>query len=137
MWQRLGLENSEHMGKLVIDTRNSDVVYVAAQGPLFSAGGQRGLYKTTNGGLTWDAVLTISENTGITDVIFDPKNPDVLYAAAYQRRRNVGQNIGGGPEGGIYKSTNAGRSWTKLTNGLPNRDIGRTALAADGRKSPT
>jgi photosystem II stability/assembly factor-like uncharacterized protein len=136
-WKRMGLESSEHIGKIIIDPRNSDVVYVAAQGPLFSAGGQRGLYKTSNGGLTWDAVLTISENTGITDVIFDPKNADVLYASAYPRRRHVGQAIGGSPEGGIFKSTNAGRSWTKLTNGLPNRDVGRAALAADGRKNPT
>src|SRR4051812_2565763 len=136
-WKRMGLETSEHIGQIRIDPRNSDVVYVAAQGPLFSAGGQRGLYKTTNGGLTWDAVLTISENTGITDVILDPKNPDVLFAAAYPRRRNVGQAIGGSPEGGLYKSTNAGRTWTKLTNGLPTRDIGRSALAIDTRKSPT
>ena len=136
-WKRMGLENSEHIGKIIIDPRNSDVVYVAAQGPLFSAGGQRGLYKTTNGGLTWDAVLTVSENTGITDVIFDPRNPDVLYAAAYPRRRHVGQAIGGSPEGGIYKSSNAGRNWTKLAGGLPNRDVGRSALLADGRKSPT
>jgi photosystem II stability/assembly factor-like uncharacterized protein len=133
----MGLDNSEHIGKIIIDPRNSDVVYVAVQGPLFSAGGQRGLYKTTNGGLTWDAVLTISENTGITDVIFDPKNPDVLYASAYPRRRHVGQAIGGSPEGGIHKSVNGGRTWTKLTNGLPNRDVGRAALLADGRKNPT
>ncbi|HET9423730.1 MAG TPA: hypothetical protein VFO55_00055 [Gemmatimonadaceae bacterium] len=136
-WKRMGLESSEHIGKIIIDPRNSDVVYVASQGPLFSAGGQRGLYKTTNGGMTWDAVLTISENTGITDVIFDPKNADVLYASAYPRRRHVGQAVGGSPEGGIFKSTNAGRTWTKLTNGLPNRDVGRAALAADGRRNPT
>jgi photosystem II stability/assembly factor-like uncharacterized protein len=136
-WKRMGLESSEHIGKIVVDPRNSDVVYVAAQGPLFSAGGQRGLYKTSNGGLTWDAVLTISENTGVTDVILDPKNPDVLYAAAYPRRRHVGQAIGGSPEGGLYKSTNAGRSWTKMTNGLPDRDVGRAALAIDTRKNPT
>ncbi|MEO5567112.1 MAG: hypothetical protein ABIR92_01380, partial [Gemmatimonadaceae bacterium] len=136
-WKRMGLENSEHIGKIVVDPRNSDVVYVASQGPLFSSGGQRGLYKTTNGGLTWDAVLTVSENTGITDVILDPKNPDVLYASAYPRRRHVGQAIGGSPEGGLYKSSNAGRTWTKLTNGLPNRDVGRAALAIDARKNPT
>src|SRR3954471_4992519 len=78
-WKRMGLENSEHIGKIIIDPRNSDVVYVAAQGPLFSAGGQRGLYKTTNGGLTWDAVLTISENTGVTDVALDPRNPNTVF----------------------------------------------------------
>src|SRR4051812_29465046 len=136
-WKRMGLETSEHIGKVIIDPRNSDVVYVAAQGPLFSPGGQRGLYKTTNGGLTWDAVFTISENTGVTDVILDPRNPDVLFAAAYPRRRHVGQAIGGSPEGGIFKSTNAGRSWTKLTKGLPTRDIGRSALAIETRKNPT
>jgi photosystem II stability/assembly factor-like uncharacterized protein len=136
-WKRMGLENSEHIGKIVIDPRNSDVVYVAAQGPLFSSGGQRGLYKTTNGGLTWDAVLTISENTGITDVVLDPKNPNVVYAAAYQRRRTVGQAIGGGPEGGLFKSTDGGKNFTKLTKGLPTGDVGRAALAIETRKSPT
>src|ERR1041385_3948463 len=136
-WKRVGLETSEHIGQIRIDPRNSDVVYVAAQGPLFSAGGERGLYKTTNGGASWEQVLKISENTGVTDVVLDPKNPDVIYAAAYPRRRNVGQAIGGSPEGGIFKSTNAGKSWTKLSKGLPTRDIGRSALAIETRKNPT
>jgi len=136
-WKRAGLETSEHLGKIVIDPRNSNVVYAAAQGPLFSAGGERGLYKTTDGGSTWTAVLTISENTGVTDVVLDPKNPDVIYAASYQRRRHVGQAIGGGREAGIHKSTNGGRTWTKLTSGLPRCDVGRIALAVDGRRSPT
>ncbi len=136
-WKRVGLETSEHLGKIVIDPRNSNVVYVAAQGPLFSSGGERGLYKTTDGGATWSAVLTISENTGVTDIVLDPKNPDVIYASSYQRRRHVGQAIGGGREAGIHKSTNGGRTWTKLTNGLPRCDIGRIALAIDGRRSPT
>jgi photosystem II stability/assembly factor-like uncharacterized protein len=136
-WKRVGLENSEHIGKIVIDPRNSDVVYVAAQGPLFAPGGQRGLYKTTNGGNSWDAVLTINENTGVTDVVLDPKNPDVIYAAAYPRRRHVGQAVMGSPDGGLYKSTNGGKSWTKLKNGLPTRDFGRAALAIETRKSPT
>ena len=136
-WKRVGLETSEHIGKIVVDPRNSNIVYVAAQGPLFSAGGDRGLYKTTDGGATWAAVLTISENTGVTDIVLDPKNPDVIYASAYQRRRHVGQAIGGGREAGIHKSTNGGRTWTKVTSGLPKCDIGRIALAVDGRKSPT
>ena len=136
-WKRVGLETSEHIGKIVIDPRNSNVVYVAAQGPLFSAGGERGLYKTTDGGSTWSPILTISENTGITDLVLDPKNPDVIYASSYQRRRHVGQAIGGGREAGIHKSTNAGRTWTKVTSGLPRCDIGRIALAIDGRRSPT
>lgn len=136
-WRRVGLETSEHIGRIVIDPRNSNVVYVASQGPLFSSGGERGLYKTTDGGASWNAVLTISENTGITDLVLDPRNPDVLYASAYQRRRHVGQAIGGGREAGIHKSTNGGRTWTKLTSGLPTCDIGRIALAIDGRRSPT
>ena len=108
-WKRMGLENSEHIGKIVIDPRNSDVVYVAAQGPLFSAGGQRGLYKTTNGGATWDAVLTISENTGITDVVLDPKNPNVVYAAAYQRRRASGRRSAAGRKAGSTSPPTAER----------------------------
>ena len=107
------------------------------KGPLWSAGGERGLYKTTDGGATWNAVLTISPDTGISDVVFDVKNPDILYASSYQRRRAVGQMIGGGPEGGIFKSTNAGKTWTKLTNGLPKDDVGRIALGVDPRNPET
>jgi photosystem II stability/assembly factor-like uncharacterized protein len=118
-WKRVGLAASEHIGKILIDPRNSHVVYVAAQGPLWSAGGERGLYKTTDVGATWNAILTISPDTGISDIAFDPKNPDVIYAGSYQRRRAVGQMIGGGPEGGLYKTTNAGKTWTKLSKGLP------------------
>ena len=132
-WRNVGLKTSEHIGKILIDPRNSSTVYVASQGPLWSAGGERGLYKTTDGGATWNAVLTISPDTGISDVVFDTKNPDVLYASAYQRRRAVGQMIGGGPEGGIFKTTNAGRTWTRLSKGLPNDDVGRVALAVDAR----
>jgi photosystem II stability/assembly factor-like uncharacterized protein len=135
-WKRVGLEKSEHIGKILIDPRNSNVVYVASQGPLFSAGGERGLFKTTDGGATWSAVLTISPDTGISDIVFDPKNADVIYASAYQRRRAVGQMIGGGPEGGIFKTTNAGKNWTKLTRGLPAGDMGRVGLAVDARKNP-
>jgi photosystem II stability/assembly factor-like uncharacterized protein len=132
-WKNVGLRSSEHIGKILIDPRNSNTVYVASQGPLWSAGGERGLYKTTDGGATWNAVLTISADTGISDAVFDTKNPDVIYASSYQRRRAVGQMIGGGPEGGIFKTTNAGKTWTKLTNGLPKDDVGRIALGVDPR----
>src|SRR4051812_1074655 len=135
-WKRMGLAASEHIGQLLIDPRNSNVVYVAAQGPLWSAGGERGLYKTSDGGTTWTRVLHVSEDTGISDIVFDPKNPDVLYASSYQRRRGVGQMIGGGPEGGIWKTKDAGRNWTKLKNGLPKDDVGRIALGVDA-KNPT
>jgi photosystem II stability/assembly factor-like uncharacterized protein len=135
-WKRMGLETSEHIGDVAIDPRNSNVVYVASQGPLFSEGGERGLYRTTDGGATWSAVLTISKDTGISDIVLDPRNPDVIYASAYQRRRHVGQMIGGGPEGGIFKTANGGKTWTKLTKGLPTGDMGRAGLAIDGRKNP-
>jgi hypothetical protein len=136
-WRRVGLENSEHIGNIQIDPRNSNVVYVAAQGPLWSAGGDRGIYKTTDGGTTWKAVLTVSPDTGGNEVWIDPNNPDVLYASTWQRRRGVGQMIGGGRESGIYKSTNAGNTWTKLSNGLPKGDMGRAALGVDPKAKPT
>jgi photosystem II stability/assembly factor-like uncharacterized protein len=128
-WENVGLKKSEHIGRIVVDPRNSQVVYVAAQGPLWSAGGERGLYKTTDGGKTWKAVLSISENTGVNEVVIDPRNPDVLYASAYQRRRHVWTILNGGPESAIYKSTDAGASWKKLTAGLPKEDLGRIGLA--------
>ncbi len=128
-WKNMGLRSSEHIAKIVVDPRNSNVVYVAAQGPLWGPGGDRGLYKTTDGGKTWKAVLTISENTGVTDIAMDPRDPDVLYAAAYQRRRHVFTLINGGPESAIYKSTDAGATWNKLTSGIPKVDLGRIGLA--------
>lgn len=128
-WKNMGLKNSEHIGKIIIDPRNSDIVYVAAQGPLWGPGGDRGLYKTTNGGESWAKVLEISENTGVTDIVYDPRNPDVLYAASWQRRRRQHTMIAGGPESRIYKSTNAGKTWKKLESGLPGTDIGRIGLA--------
>lgn len=129
-WKNLGLKKSEHIGKIVIDPRESRTVYVAAQGPLWSAGGDRGLFKTTDGGQTWKNVLPhVSENTGVTDVVIDPDNPDTLYAATWQRRRHVFTYISGGPESAIYKSTDAGATWTKLKSGLPGDDMGRIGLA--------
>jgi photosystem II stability/assembly factor-like uncharacterized protein len=128
-WTNMGLKASEHIAEILIDPRDGDVVYVAAQGPLWGPGGDRGLFKTTDGGKTWKAVLTLGENTGVTDVVMDPRDPDVLYAAAYQRRRAVWTLINGGPEGGLHKSTDGGATWRKLTNGLPKEDIGRIGLA--------
>lgn len=128
-WENVGLENSEHIGKIIIDPRDSDVVYVAAYGPLWSAGGDRGVYKSTDGGENWEAVLTISEHTGVSEVHFDPKDPDVIYATAHQRRRHVFTQISGGPESGIYKSGDAGKTWKKINRGLPGGDKGRIGLA--------
>ncbi|MGC1450179.1 MAG: glycosyl hydrolase [Candidatus Sulfotelmatobacter sp.] len=128
-WQNLGLKKSEHIGRVVVDPRDSKTVYVAAEGPLWGPGGDRGLYKTTDGGKNWKAVLTISENTGVADVAIDPSSPDILYASAYQRRRHVFTLIDGGPESAIYKSTDAGASWNKLKSGLPSVDMGRIGVA--------
>ncbi|MCP4658973.1 MAG: glycosyl hydrolase, partial [bacterium] len=128
-WTRMGLERSEHIGKIVVDPRDSDTVYAAAQGPLWAPGGERGLYKTTDGGSSWKLVLEISENTGVTDVVLDPRDPDVLLAASYQRRRRVWGQINGGPESAIHKSTDGGSSWRKLEHGLPQEGVGRVGLA--------
>src|ERR1700730_15842713 len=128
-WQNLGLKKSEHIGRVLVDPRDSKVVYVAAEGPLWGPGGDRGLYKTTDGGKSWKAALTISENTGVADVAIDPSNPDIIYAAAYQRRRHVFTLIDGGPESALYKSTDAGATWNKLKSGLPKEDMGRTGRA--------
>ncbi len=128
-WQNVGLKSSEHIAKIVVDPRDSKTVYVAAQGPLWSAGGERGLYKTADGGKSWKRVLFVSDNTGVTDLVMDHRNPDVLYAASYQRRRQVWTLIDGGPESAIYKSIDAGASWTKLAAGLPTEEMGRIGLA--------
>lgn len=128
-WKNLGLKKSEHIARIVIDPRNSDVIYVAAQGPLWGPGGDRGLFKTTDGGKTWKNVLSISEHTGVTDLVMDPQNPDVLYAASYQRRRHIWTLINGGPESAIHKSTDAGASWNKVRSGLPPGELGRIGLA--------
>jgi len=127
-WKNMGLKTSEHIGRIVIDPRDSNVVFVAAQGPLWSAGGERGLYKTTDGGKTWKAVISISENTGVTDVVLDPSNPDTMYAAAWQRRRHFYTLVNGGPESALYKSVDGGNTWTKLRSGLPPGDLGRIGI---------
>ncbi len=125
----MGLKTSSQIGKIMIDPRNSNVVYVAAQGQAWGPGGERGLYKTTDGGKTWERILYIGEYTGVSDMEMDPKNPDILYAASHQRERRVYSKIDGGPESAIYKSVDAGATWTKLKNGLPRGDVGRIGLA--------
>jgi photosystem II stability/assembly factor-like uncharacterized protein len=128
-WKNMGLKDSRQIGKILVDPRCSDVVYVAAEGSVWGPGGERGLYKTTDGGKTWKKILEISENTGVNNILMDPRNPDVLYASSEQRRRHVFTKIGGGPETAIYKSTNAGETWDKLTSGLPGSDMGGIGMA--------
>ncbi|RMH20359.1 MAG: glycosyl hydrolase, partial [Acidobacteria bacterium] len=129
-WRRMGLERSEHVGDVVVDPRDGDVVYVAAEGPLWAAGGERGVYKTTDGGESWTRVLAIDDDTGATDLELDPRDPDVIYAATYQRRRHVWSLLAGGPGSGIHKSTDGGKSWRRLSTGLPAGDMGKIGLAA-------
>jgi len=129
-WRNVGLKTSEHIGRIVIDPRDSNVVFVAAQGPLWSPGGERGLYKTTDGGKTWKAVIPGTENTGATDVTFDPSNPDIMYAATWQRRRHFYTLIDGGPESAMYRSVDGGNTWTRIRGGgLPAGDIGRIGIS--------
>jgi len=127
-WKNMGLKRSEHISKIIVHPGNSDVIWVAAQGPLWSAGGERGIYKTTDGGENWKRVLGDEEYTGSTDLIIDPRNPDILYAATWERHRNVAVYIGGGPGSGIHKSTDGGETWTKLKSGLPSGDKGKIGL---------
>ena len=128
-WKNVGLKTSEHIGRIAIDPKDSNIVYVASQGPLWGPGGERGLFKTTDGGKTWKNILNISENTGVTDVVIDPNDPNTIYCASYQRRRHMFTLINGGPESAIYKSTDAGATWNKLRTGLPTVELGRVGLA--------
>jgi len=128
-FKNMGLETSRHIGMIAIHPEDSDVVYVAAQGPLWAAGGERGLYRSVDGGDTWDRVLEIDEHTGVNEVYFDPRNPEVMYATAWQRRRHQWTMIDGGPSSGVYKSTDGGDTWRTINKGLPSGDKGRIGLA--------
>ncbi len=128
-WKRMGLEKSEHIGRILVDPRDSRVVWVAAYGPLWSSGGERGVYKSVDFGETWTRVLAIGDETGIADILLDPRDPDTVYAAAHQRRRHVWTLVGGGPESALHKTVDGGKSWRKLESGLPKGEIGRIGLA--------
>lgn len=123
-WKNMGLKDSRQIGGIVIDPRNSNVVFVAAEGSAWGPGGDRGLYKTIDGGETWNKVLEISDETGVNNVIIDPVDPDIMYATSEQRRRHVYTKIGGGPESAVYKSVDGGETWNKAMKGLPSVDIG-------------
>ncbi|NOY97094.1 MAG: glycosyl hydrolase [Chlorobi bacterium] len=128
-FKNMGLKDSRQIGGIIIDPRNSDVVFVACEGSAWGPGGNRGLYKTTDGGKNWEEILKISENTGVNNIVMDPSNPDILYATSEQRRRTNFTKIGGGPESAVYKSTDAGASWNKIMKGLPKVDIGGMGIA--------
>ncbi len=128
-WKNMGLKSSEHISKIIVHPENSDVIWVASQGPLWSKGGERGLYKSTDGGETWKRTLGNSEWTGVTDVLIDPRNPDVLYAATWDRHRTVAAYMGGGPGSGLHRSNDGGETWEKLSTGLPTSNLGKIGMA--------
>lgn len=134
-FENMGLEDSEHLSKIIVHPDDSDTVYVASQGPLWSSGGDRGLYKTQDGGKTWNCVLSKGEWTGVTDVAMDPKDSETLYAVTHQRHRTVWGLVNGGPESGVFKSTDGGENWTELTTGLPGADKGKMSIAVSPQKS--
>lgn len=127
-WKNVGLKSSEHIGMIAVNPNNSNEVYVAAYGPLWSAGGERGLYKTTDGGKTWEQILKIDENTGVNEVHLDPRDPNVIYATAHQRRRHVFTYVSGGKGSAIYKSTDGGKTFNPLKGGLPVGKMGRIGM---------
>ncbi len=136
-WENMGLEDSEHISTMIVHPEDSDVVWVSAQGPLWDSGGQRGLYKTTDGGETWENVLSGNEWTGVTDLVMDPRDPDVLYAATWQRHRTKAAYMGGGPGSGIHKSTDGGKTWTEVARGLPDSNMGKIGLAVSPQRPDT
>ena len=135
-WEKKGLEETRHIGKIVIHPTDPNIVYLAAVGHLWGSNPERGVFKTTDGGKTWNKVLYKDDNTGAIDLIIDPRDPDTLYAAMYQRQRKGWGFNGGGPGSGLFRSTDAGATWRELSAGLPSGDKGRIGLAifaADSR----
>ena len=133
-WKNMGLKSSEHIAKVIVHPKNSDVIWVAAEGPLWTEGGERGLYKSTDGGNTWAKTLGDEAWVGVTDIALDPTNPDQMYAATWQRHRTVAAYMGGGPGSGIYRSTDGGVTWKKCTDGLPASNMGKIGLAVSPRQ---
>ncbi|MGI9233961.1 MAG: WD40/YVTN/BNR-like repeat-containing protein [Woeseiaceae bacterium] len=128
-WKNMGLKDSGHISQIWVDADDSDHVLVAAQGPLWNSGGDRGLFETRDGGGTWDAILTVDADTGINEFVVDPRDSDTIVASSYQRRRHVWVLINGGPGSGIHKTTDGGKTWSELDKGLPTDNMGRIGLA--------
>ncbi len=128
-WKNMGLKDSEHISKIIVHPEDPDVVWVASQGPLWSEGGERGVFKTIDGGETWTNTLKSGPFTGATDLIADPRDPNRLYAAMWQHHRTVAAYLGGGPESGLWKSEDGGETWEELKSGLPKGNMGKIGLA--------
>jgi len=128
-WSKLGLEKSEHIAKIVIDPKSPDTLYVAALGHVWDANDERGVFKTTDAGKTWERILFVDRDTGAADLVIDPQEPRILYAAMWQFRRTPYSFNSGGPGSGLYKSVDAGKTWKKLTAGLSEGPLGRIAVA--------
>ena len=133
-WKNMGLKNSQHISKIIVHPNNSNIIWVAAQGPLWSKGGDRGLFKSIDGGLTWKKTLGDNQWTGVTDIVIDPRNPDLIYTATWQRNRTVASYMGGGPGSGIHRSLDGGLTWEKLKIGLPDSNMGKIGLAISPQK---
>ena len=127
-WKNMGLKKSEHLSKIIIHPKNSNIIWVASQGPLWSKGGERGVYKSNDGGKSWIQTLGDNEWIGATDLLIDPRDPNLLYAATWQRHRTIAGYLGGGPGTAIYKSNNGGEDWIKLKSGLPKSNMGKIGL---------
>src|SRR6185436_14812664 len=134
-WQNMGLKDSERIARIVIDPKRGDTVYVAATGHLWNSNTERGVYRTRDGGKTWQRVLYVNENTGCADIAMDPDDPGTLYAAMWQFRRTPWSFSSGGPGSGLYKSTDGGDTWKRLSAGLPAGDLGRCALSVSPAKT--
>lgn len=128
-WQNLGLKDSHHIGRIVLHPTDTLVAYVAAMGHLWGPNEERGLYHTKDGGKTWDRLIYVDEDTGVADVAMDPSDPNILYAATYQRRRKPYGFHGGGPGSGLHKSIDGGKTWEEQKNGLPEGDYGRIGIS--------
>jgi len=135
-WKNIGLKDSHHIGRIVLDPNDSLTAYVAAMGHLWGPNEERGLYKTSDGGKTWNRLLYIDENTGVVDVAMDPSDASIMYCATYQRRRTPFGFDGDGPGSALYKSTDGGRNWNKITKDLPEGEYGRIGISIY-RKNPS
>ncbi len=134
-WKKTGLEKSEHISKIIVHPKDPNIIWVACQGPLWSSGGDRGVYRSTDRGKSWTRTLGDENWVGATDLLVDPENPNILYAATWQRHRTIAAYLGGGPGTAIHRSNDGGKTWTKLENGLPKSNMGKIGLAMSPQNS--